>query len=107
VNHIVRGGEPEAQYARLRLQTLVERGALTPGEFGALERGYLDPSFSFITRTNFGAWGSAGDKAHTLLFHAAATPREGAPETPDHAARSRIVPGESLDVTACVPSRGQ
>jgi SAM-dependent methyltransferase len=57
VNHIVRGGEPEAQYARLSLQAFVERGALEPGEFGALQRGYLDPSFRFITRTNFGAWG--------------------------------------------------
>jgi ubiquinone/menaquinone biosynthesis C-methylase UbiE len=57
VNAIVRGGEAEARLACMSLQAFVERGLLSPAEYADIQSSYLDPSFSFITRTKFAAWG--------------------------------------------------
>jgi len=35
----------------------MERGILSAAEYTALHSAFLDPSFSFIMRTTFAAWG--------------------------------------------------
>src|SRR5215813_15157631 len=57
VNDIARGGEPEARLACMTLPAFVERGILSPAECTARQQIFQDPSFSFITRTKFAAWG--------------------------------------------------
>ena len=57
VNGIVRGGEAEARLACMSLQAFVERGIVSPAESTDAQHAFLDPSFSFITRTKFAAWG--------------------------------------------------
>jgi hypothetical protein len=57
VNDIARGGEPEARLICTTLPALVERGILSSAEYADVQSPFLDPSFSFITRTKFAAWG--------------------------------------------------
>jgi len=57
VSGIVRGGEDEAGLSCMTRQAWVERGILSQTEYAALQSAFLDPSFSFITRTKFAAWG--------------------------------------------------
>ena len=54
---IARGGEAEARLICATRQAFVERGILSPAEYTEVEAPLLDPSFSFITRTKFAAWG--------------------------------------------------
>jgi ubiquinone/menaquinone biosynthesis C-methylase UbiE len=57
VSRIVRGGEAEARLMCMTLPAFVERGILSPAEYAEHQQVLLDPSFSFITRTTFAAWG--------------------------------------------------
>jgi ubiquinone/menaquinone biosynthesis C-methylase UbiE len=57
VSHIVQGGEAEARLFCMGLQAFVERGIVSPAESTDAQHAFLDPSFSFITRTIFAAWG--------------------------------------------------
>jgi ubiquinone/menaquinone biosynthesis C-methylase UbiE len=57
VSRIVRGGEAEARLNCMTLQAFVERGILSQIEYADLQSAFLDPSFNFITRTIFAAWG--------------------------------------------------
>jgi SAM-dependent methyltransferase len=57
VSRIVQGGEAEARLNCMTLQAFVERGILSQTEYADLQSAFLDPSFSFITRTIFAAWG--------------------------------------------------
>jgi SAM-dependent methyltransferase len=57
VSRIVRGGGVDARRNYMSLQVFMERGILSQTEYADLESAFLDPSFSFITETTFGAWG--------------------------------------------------
>src|SRR5712692_89941 len=57
VSRIARGGEAEARMMSMTLQAWVERGILSAAEYTDLQSAFLDPSFSFIMRTTFAAWG--------------------------------------------------
>jgi ubiquinone/menaquinone biosynthesis C-methylase UbiE len=57
VSGIVWGGEEEARLSCMTRQAFVERGILSPAEYTEVQVPLLDPSFSFITRTKFAAWG--------------------------------------------------
>ncbi len=57
VSGIVRGGEAEARLLSMTLPAFVERGILSAAESAEQQQIFLDPSFSFITRTRFAAWG--------------------------------------------------
>ncbi len=57
VSRIARGGEAEARMMCMTLQAWMERGILSAAEYTDLQSAFLDPSFSFIMRTTFAAWG--------------------------------------------------
>jgi ubiquinone/menaquinone biosynthesis C-methylase UbiE len=57
VRRIVRGGEAETRLSCATLQAFMERGILSQTEYAEVQVPFLDPSFSFITRTVYAAWG--------------------------------------------------
>jgi SAM-dependent methyltransferase len=61
VTWINRGGEIGARFLQMGFalgrQSWIATGVLTEKDYGALERLYQDPSFTFVDQTVFGAWG--------------------------------------------------
>jgi SAM-dependent methyltransferase len=57
VQRVARGGETHARQYSMSLRVLMARGVLSQAECAALQGAYSDPSFSFITRSTFAAWG--------------------------------------------------
>jgi SAM-dependent methyltransferase len=58
---INRGGEIGARFLQMGFalgrRSWIATGVLTEEDYGALERSYRDPSFTFVDQTLFGAWG--------------------------------------------------
>jgi SAM-dependent methyltransferase len=61
VTWINRGGEIGARFLQMGFalgrQSWIATGVLSEKDYGALERLYKDPSFTFVDQTLFGAWG--------------------------------------------------
>jgi len=57
VQFIARGGELPAKQYSMSLLVLVARGIFSQAECADIQRACDDPSFSFITRSTFAAWG--------------------------------------------------
>jgi hypothetical protein len=61
---IARGGDPMARFAQMTNELLqddfVARGVLTKADFEELVAAFDDPSFWFLSYSNFAAWGRRG-----------------------------------------------
>ena len=57
IQFIARGAELHAKQYSMSLLVLVARGIFSQAECADIQRACDDPTFSFITRSTFAAWG--------------------------------------------------